>query len=64
MFDSFANNMLYFLFRKECIMNVSMFDFLKDVVANVPDMQNEEEPSSSTVVASQEPATKKATRKR
>lgn len=46
-------------------MNVSMFDFLKDVVADVPDMQNEDEPSTSSFTPSTSvPETKKISRKR
>ena len=48
--------------RKECIMNVSMFDFLKDTVSEVPDMQNEEEPGPSGIGLSQE--VKKLSKKR
>jgi len=39
-----------------------MFDFLKDTVAEVPDMQNEEEPGTSGASVSQE--AKKLTKKR
>nr|CAB3263013.1 uncharacterized protein LOC100186645 [Phallusia mammillata] len=47
---------------KECINNVGMFDFLKDVVANVADMQNEEEPGTSSSGLPEE--AKKTARKR
>ena len=42
-------------------MNVKMFDFLKDVVVNVPDMQNDEEPSTSAATGQEH---KKVNRKR
>lgn len=50
---------------KECINKENMFDFLKDVVATVPDMQSEDSdaPGSSSVPTSEE-ASRKLTRKR
>lgn len=52
-----------FNFSKQCIMNESMFDFLKDHVANIPDVQNEDEPSGSFPVE-RETIPRKAVRKR
>lgn len=50
---------------KECINKENMFDFLKDVVATVPDMQSEDSdaPGSSSVPTPEE-AGRKLTRKR
>ena len=57
--------MSYF-FRKECINKENMFDFLKDVVATVPDMQNEDSdvPGSSTTTLEDANSNKKLARKR
>jgi hypothetical protein len=49
---------------KECINKENMFDFLKDVVETVPDMQNEDSDAPGSSSSTLEDANKKLARKR
>nr|XP_039260113.1 dr1-associated corepressor homolog [Styela clava] len=49
---------------KQCIMSETMFDFLKDHVANIPDVQNEDEASGSMGLSMEREPAKKVVRKR